>query len=117
MLIKPIDSNTLRSLINKNEVVIIDVREPVEYAAENIPGAINIPLAIVSEGLLPPINDRKLVVHCRSGGRSSQACIKLLAENPELEIYNLEGGISAWTQTTDTIEGFGQFCLSKNTKV
>lgn len=108
MFIRTVDTNTLRNWIDKGEVLIIDVREPIEYSAGNIPGAINIPLAIISKGLLPPIEDKKLVMQCRSGGRSNQACAKLLAEDPELEIYNLEGGIIAWTPS-DNISS-GGFC-------
>lgn len=113
MQIKTVDAKTLRSWIDKGEAVVVDVREQVEYEAGNISGATNIPLAIISKELLPSINGKKLVVHCRGGGRSSQACAKLLAETPELEIYNLEGGISAWTQTDSSTEASSKFCTTR----
>ena len=46
------------------------------------------------------VKDKKLVLHCRSGKRSLTAGAKLLEENPNLEIYNLEGGIIAWNNCT-----------------
>ena len=92
-----INVEELKALIAKNEVCLIDVREPHEYAAENIAAATLIPLAEVSLKKLPKFDGKKLVIHCRSGKRSLTVCEKLLEENPELEVYNLEGGIIAWS--------------------
>ena len=76
---------------------MVDVREPAEYADENISEATLIPLATVTINALPAVNNgRKLVLHCRSGKRSQFACEQLLQEDASLEIYNLEGGILAW---------------------
>ncbi len=96
MPIKTIDANTLKHWMEAGEAVVVDVREPAEHAAENIPGAKLIPLATINKSILPEYSGKKLVIHCRSGKRSTNACEKLLTEDPNLEIYNLEGGISAW---------------------
>ena len=96
MPIKPVDAPTLKRWLEQGEACLIDVREPAEHAAEYIDGACLVPVGDVSLRQLPPAQGKKLVVHCLKGGRGMTACGKLLAENPNLEIYNLEGGIAAW---------------------
>lgn len=58
---------------------------------------------------MPEYKGKKLVVHYQSGTRSTKAAEKLLKENPELEIYNLEGGIAAWHEAGYEINGSGRF--------
>lgn len=102
MTIKTVDATTLRTWMEQEKAVLIDVREVEEYNAANIAGAILMPLAQVSYDKLPEITDKKLVIHCRSGKRSLTACELLLKTNPNLEIYNLEGGILAWLELKST---------------
>jgi rhodanese-related sulfurtransferase len=74
---------------------LVDVREPAEYRARHIAQAHHIPLGQIDAGNLP--KDRAaVVIHCLKGARGAAACEKLLKLKPELEIYNLEGGIAAW---------------------
>lgn len=96
MAIKNIDSKTLESWLNKGEALLIDVREPSEHQAKNIKESHLIPLAQIAKNNLPDFSNKKLVLHCHSGKRSNMACQKLLSEDPNLEIYNLEGGICAY---------------------
>jgi rhodanese-related sulfurtransferase len=98
MGLKTIDAATLKQWLEKDEAVLVDVREPGEHAAQSIAGAKLIPLSGVCKKALPDCTGKKLVVHCMKGGRGNTACAKLLAEDPSLEIYNLEGGISAWCE-------------------
>lgn len=74
---------------------LIDVREPDEVAAGTLPGAVNIPL-----GDLPGRTDeldpnRRVVVLCRSGGRSTQAS-EFLTGAGFADVVNLEGGMLAF---------------------
>jgi len=97
MPMKTVDASTLKHWIDKDEVLVIDVREPSEYASEHIAEATLIPLGSMSMQVLPKIkHGHKLVIHCRSGKRSQHACEQLLQEEPSLEIYNLEDGILGW---------------------
>lgn len=97
MSIKVVDVATLKQWIDRDEALVIDVREPSEYEAENIAEATLIPLGSMSMRALPVIKHGcKLVLHCRSGKRSQFACEQLLEEKPSLEVYNLEGGILEW---------------------
>ena len=99
MTIKNINSHTLKKWIESNEVIIIDVREPAEHEAAKISEANLLPLAAICKKSLPQYFGKKLVIHCHSGKRSQAACNKLLQEDSNLEIYNLEGGISAWIKS------------------
>ncbi len=107
---KTITAAELKKLLDKKEVLLIDVREPAEHRSECIEGACLIPLNGVSlEGL--PLKSKRIVVHCRSGKRSAHACLKLLAEDPSLDIYSLEGGILAWQQAGFHIKKSGPAVL------
>ncbi len=98
MPIGSVDIRTLKQWLDKGEAVLVDVREPNEHAAESIVGAKLIPIGGLSKASLPECKGKKLVLHCRRGGRGGRACQQLLAEDEGLEIYNLEGGITAWAE-------------------
>lgn len=117
MTIKAIDAATVKRWMDSGEAVVVDVREPAEYAAESIEGANLLPLSAVSKSALPEVHDKKLVIHCRTGKRSSNACEKLLAEDPNLEVYNLEGGISAWRAAGYQVVSSGKYFLPLDRQV
>jgi rhodanese-related sulfurtransferase len=96
---------------------LIDVRELAEYQESKIDQAHLIPLGEISINSLPDFKNKKLVLHCRSGKRSASACQKLLGEDSNLEIYNLEGGISAWSAEGCEIENSGKFFLPLDRQV
>ncbi|EKD72109.1 MAG: rhodanese protein [uncultured bacterium] len=117
MAIKPIDTATLKKWMDNHEAVILDVREPAEYTAECIPGSTLLPLASVQKSALPDYRGKKLVIHCRSGKRGTSACEKLLAEDSNLDIYHLEGGILAWKQSGLMVTSSGKFFLPLDRQV
>lgn len=114
---KTIDANTLKIWLDKGEAVLVDVREPGEHSAERIPGAIHLPLGKVCKSALPEVSRKKLVIHCKVGGRGGAACEKLLAEDPNLEIYNLEGGLDAWARAGHAVASSGKFFLPLDRQV
>lgn len=93
---KPIKEITARELnewqIRGEKFQLIDVREPHEYAIVNI-GAELIPLATVSENADRIDVDKKVVVHCKMGGRSAKAIRELEEKFGFKNLYNLKGGI------------------------
>lgn len=117
MALKTVNVSTLKAWLDVGEAVLVDVREPAEYQAESIAGATLLPLSGVSASALPPHAGKKLVIHCRKGGRGGSACEKLLAENPDLELYNLEGGIEAWSQARLPVQSSGKFFLPLDRQV
>lgn len=95
-MIKTIDVVTASEWLRDNEAVIIDVRERAEYDSIHIENAHLIPLGTLSTAKLPDVGGKKLVVHCMLGKRGGKACELLTGNHPELDIYNMEGGITAW---------------------
>ena len=95
MNVKSVSPATLKSWLDAGEAVVIDVREPREYASEHIEGSTLIPLSSLHPSALPAHKGQKLVMLCRSGNRSMFACLKLNGA-VSAEIYNLDGGIRGW---------------------
>lgn len=85
----------VRSGLEQGTVLLVDVREPHEYAAERIPGALLYPLSTFDPKAIPATSGRTLVVHCGGGGRASRAA-QALAAAGVAEVHNLEGGLRAW---------------------
>ncbi|RBL91907.1 rhodanese-like domain-containing protein [Chitinophaga flava] len=84
---------------NGEHVNILDVREPHERAEFNI-GGFHIPLGLVQTMQIDEIEhlkDEEVVVYCRSGNRSGQACM-LLETMGFTNVKNLVGGMLAWQQ-------------------
>ena len=79
---------------------LIDVREVFEYEIARIDGAKLIPLGEIAERANELQRERPIVVHCHSGQRSAQA-VQLLQERGLANVYNLEGGIDAWSDQID----------------
>lgn len=97
---KSISVKELKKLMDeKADFQLIDVREPHEYEAANLGGKL-IPLASVPDHLDEIDQDKKIVVHCRSGKRSANAIMYLEQQGFE-NLYNLEGGILAWANEID----------------
>ncbi len=97
-MIKEIDINSLvEKLKTQKDIQVIDVRNPDEYAEHNM-GAELIPAPVVYQHLEKISDDDMVVVHCKSGARSS-AVIQLLQKNYDYDnLYNLKGGIIAWEE-------------------
>lgn len=93
-LIIPIE---LKQKLDDDEVLLIDVRETIEHQDGYIDGSCLIPLGEISIERLPS-NKGPIVIYCRSGKRSVDACIKLSEMDPSLDLYSLDGGIIAWEQ-------------------
>jgi len=79
---------------------LIDVREAFEYEIARIDGAKLIPLGEIAERADELPRERPIVVHCHSGQRSAQA-VRLLQQRGFATVFNLEGGIDAWSDQID----------------
>lgn len=86
----------LKKWIDKKEAfVLIDVREPYEAELGNLGGTL-IPMGQVLERVQEIPKQGKVVMHCRSGGRSSSVIKVLEEEYGYTNLINLTGGIAAW---------------------
>ncbi len=79
-----------------NKAQLIDVREISEFRQGRIVGAKNIPLSQIGQMLDQISMDKPVFLYCRSGMRSKQAA-KILSRKGYSQIYNLNGGIMAWS--------------------
>jgi len=84
--------------LSSDEVVLIDVRTPGEYASGFIPGAINIDFRSpdFSQRIDSLDKSGKYMLYCKGGGRSDKAA-ELMKEKAFENVRSLEGGLSAWT--------------------
>ena len=90
----------VKSLLDKHEkFVFIDCRLPNEYAITNIPGATLLPLQQLPAkfGEIKGHANEKVVVHCRSGGRSMQFA-KMLKQQGFKDVKSMAGGILLWNK-------------------
>jgi molybdopterin/thiamine biosynthesis adenylyltransferase/rhodanese-related sulfurtransferase len=80
---------------------LLDVREPFERDIAIIEGTEHIPLGQLGERMGELPRDKKLVVHCKSGGRSAKA-VGLLRDAGFEDVWNVTGGINAWSKEIDS---------------
>lgn len=91
----------LKEKIDRNDdFTLLDVREPHEYQISNIDGTL-IPLDDLPGRTDELDKDKEIVVMCRSGARSANAC-KLLEKKGFKNVSNLVGGVNAWAKEIDT---------------
>lgn len=93
-------------LINREDAVVLDVREPGEYGAGHILGARNVPFSRIDSGgaeLAGKRKDRPVILCCESGNRSARAAALLKAQG-YTRVLNLSGGIAAWQQAGLPVE-------------
>ncbi|MBT8437942.1 MAG: rhodanese-like domain-containing protein [Gammaproteobacteria bacterium] len=84
-------------LMNKEDVVVLDVREPSETVGGKIAKAIQIPVGALAKRVdeLEKFKDKTLLVYCKSGARAGAAC-KELSKHGFDKVYSLNGGLLAW---------------------
>lgn len=83
---------------------LVDVREPHEYEAGHVPGAVSVPLGSVPGQLEQFRGDGPTYVICHAGGRSRIAC-ELVADH-DIAAVNVDGGTGAWIASgRDTVAG------------
>ncbi|MGH7767111.1 MAG: rhodanese-like domain-containing protein [Candidatus Binatia bacterium] len=93
--LEEIDAAMLKAWMDKGEALLVDVREPSEHAGERILGARLVPLSSFNPAQVPQEPNKKVVLHCLTGTRSTQAGRKLLGAGFG-RVYNLKGGLQAW---------------------
>ncbi|MGJ7036113.1 rhodanese-related sulfurtransferase [Anoxybacillus eryuanensis] len=82
-------------MMQKEDVVVLDVRTEEEYASGHIPGAILLPLQQLPDRMNELNKNKTYIVVCRSGNRSAQAS-ELLVKEGFTNIYNMTGGMNEW---------------------
>jgi glyoxylase-like metal-dependent hydrolase (beta-lactamase superfamily II)/rhodanese-related sulfurtransferase len=93
------------------EAVVLDVREPEEYAHGHVPGAVNLPQAELATRLEEVPRDHPLLVICQSGYRSLRAA-QFLKQTGFAEVASVTGGTAAWQETGKPL-AFGDTDMDK----
>jgi rhodanese-related sulfurtransferase len=89
-----------QSLQANQDLLLLDVREPHEFAYAHLQNSQLIPLGQLARRIDELDNEKTLVVICHHGVRSQQACL-FLQQSGFSKIYNLRGGIDAWSLACD----------------
>jgi rhodanese-related sulfurtransferase len=86
-----------QKLITEKKVVVLDLRTPGEFNSGSLPGATNIDFLAsdFSQRLNALDKTKAYLVHCASGGRSTQS-LKVFQTQKFQSVYHLDGGIKAW---------------------
>lgn len=83
------------------DIQLIDVRQPDEFAFAKIEGAKLIPLGEIIRRMAEIDQARETVIHCKMGGRSARAIEALRQAGFQGPLKNLKGGITAWSNEVD----------------
>jgi rhodanese-related sulfurtransferase len=97
-----IDHDAFARAVASKSSAIVDVREPHEYAAGHIPGAINLPLSRFSPEQLP--SGKPIVLVCQAGGRSAKALQQALGAGAE-DICHYAPGTGGWKTRGGAVVG------------
>jgi rhodanese-related sulfurtransferase len=90
-----IDATAVQAKLNeKPKPIVLDVREPSEYAAGHIAGSTLIPSHQLASRMSELPKDREIICVCASGSRSGSAARRLTSEG--YPVLNLSGGMSRW---------------------
>jgi rhodanese-related sulfurtransferase len=94
-MIRQVSNEQLVAALGRADVVVVDVRQPQEYAMRHIPGAVLVPHDDVERFMADLPRDKDLYLHCEVGQRSRYACEVLEASGFE-RLFNVVPGMSGW---------------------
>jgi len=95
-MLKNLSPQEVKTLLDAGQIVLVDVREPHEFMAERIHGALLFPLSTFAPKNLPPASaDKPVVFHCGAGVRSAKAAAACEAAGIKHE-QHMQGGMGAW---------------------
>ena len=92
-----------QEMMGRDDVAVIDVREPGEYRGGHVPGATLIPVASVFMRREELPKDKELIFVCAVGQRSALAC-EMAAAAGLTKLFNIEGGTDAWVKAGLPVE-------------
>ena len=100
---KELTPRELEVLMSQGKVLVVDVREPNEFAAGHIPGSVNFPLSKFNPDEVPMQDGKQTVLSCAAGSRSATALAKCAAAKSAIDTH-LRGGFSAWASSGLPVE-------------
>lgn len=92
---REVTASELEAMLRAGRALVVDVREPDEFAAGHIPGALSMPLSSFQPSRLPHPEGKVLVLNCLGGKRSAMALDKCGVAQAAVDTH-LAGGFGAW---------------------
>lgn len=106
-----VDDHLLATWLERDEAILIDVREEPFFRAAHIPGARSVPFSRFDGAALPTEDGRRLVMSCEMGVLSERAAERAQKAGHD-EVFQLAGGIRAWQSAGRSVEGTGKGPIS-----
>lgn len=101
-MIDQVSPEELKQRLDAGEdILLIDVREPGEYAIARIEGSELKPITQIQQWAYDLPRDKPIVIYCHHGGRSAQAVMALSQQLDYKNVADMPGGIDAWSQRID----------------
>ncbi len=91
-----------KQMMDTLEVFILDVREPAEFKAGRIPGAVNIPIRDLAKRLGEIPKGKPIILYCGTGHRGAMALVYLRGQG--YNVRNVLGGFKAWSEANLPVE-------------
>ncbi len=95
--------NDVAACYQQPNVLVVDVREPSEFASGHIPAAVLIPLGQLPQRWAELPKDKTIIFVCRSGGRSGNA-LRLAQAHGVPDVHHMAGGMLAWMASRKPVE-------------
>jgi rhodanese-related sulfurtransferase len=93
--VQHMSTDDLRQALKTGSPIVIDVREPYEFAAGHVPGAVNLPIGTLPAAAATLDHEADTMVICQSGHRSVTAAKRLMKAG-FTNVRSVQGGTSAW---------------------
>ena len=93
--VRDLKPSEVHQALKDEKIILVDVREPGEFASERISGSVHHPLSSFDPKALPATNGRTIVMQCGSGIRSAKAVAQCQKAGMDVDSH-LAGGIMAW---------------------
>jgi rhodanese-related sulfurtransferase len=94
-ILTPLAPTEVKARLDRKTAVLVDIREPEEFARRHVVGALSRPLSAFEAAHLRVEPDRQVIFTCKTGMRTGGAC-DLLAAAVDGSAFVLDGGLDAW---------------------
>ncbi|WP_186417063.1 rhodanese-like domain-containing protein [Bosea sp. CS1GBMeth4] len=103
MIVHDLDIDAVKTGLADGSILIVDVREPHEYAAGRIPGSVSLPLSRFDPADLPNEPGKRVVLSCAAGVRSLRALEFAQAAGLDIDSHYI-GGFKDWATRGEPVE-------------
>ena len=100
---KEIGVHDLAQMLRDGSALVVDVREPEEFADGHVPGAVNVPLSTFNPASVPHPGGKTVVLNCLGGKRSGMALDQCAVAQAAIDTH-LAGGFKAWADAGLPVE-------------